>query len=304
MKTVSEKIENLGFKVSLTKKLEDSYYEELKDEDFKKFILKLKTKDEVLMKYTSSLKESFNEYNNCLNCKNLCECKNKINGYCYLPKCKSDSLEFNYKACKYKEKNIKENKHLSNIYTLDIPENIKNARMKNIYKDQNRFDVISYMTHFEENYLKKDLKGLFLSGSFGAGKTYLISALFNELAVKGHKSAIIFWPEYLRSLKSSFNDDYKDKFEKIKKVPLLLIDDIGAENLTVWARDEVLCPIMQYRMENFLPTFFTSNFDIERLEEHLSMSGSNSDKIKAKRIIERINQMTEKIEIVSKNLRK
>ena len=34
------------------------------------------------------------------------------------------------------------------------------------------------------------------------------------------------------------------------------------------------------------------------------MSGSNSDKIKEKRIIERINQMTEKIEIVSKNLRK
>ena len=67
--------------------------------------------------------------------------------------------------------------------------------------------------------------------------------------------------EFLRSLKASFNSsiEYQERFEYIKKVPLLLIDDIGAEKLTDWARDEILGTILQYRMQQQLPTFFTSN---------------------------------------------
>lgn len=76
---------------------------------------------------------------------------------------------------------------------------------------------------------RKRQKDLYLYGNFGCGKTYLIAAMFNELAKKGYKSAIIFWPEFLRNLKTSFTTDFKEKFEHIKKVPLLLIDDIGAE---------------------------------------------------------------------------
>ena len=41
----------------------------------------------------------------------------------------------------------------------------------------------------------------------------------------------------------------------IKQIPLLLIDDIGAEKLTDWARDEILGSILQYRMDFKLPTF-------------------------------------------------
>lgn len=303
MKKVMDELISVGYKDSLKKDLEKNYYEELKNEEFKNFLTKLKMKDESLMKYTSSLKESFNEYTNCMNCRNILECKNKVEGYAYLPRKNNDSIEFNYKSCKYKEKNLRDTKYLKNIYSLDMPMFIRNAEIKNIYnKDSKRFDAISFITNFASNYPNVQ-KGLFLSGSFGSGKTYLVSALFNELAKKDVKSAIVFWPEFLRNLKSSFNSDYGEKFEKIKKAPLLLIDDIGAENLTSWARDEVLCPIVQYRMEEGLPTFFTSNFDIDSLEEHLAMNGSNAEKIKAKRIIERINQMTDKIEMVSKNLR-
>lgn len=305
MKTIMEEMNNAGYKNSLNKQLEKSYNEELKDNDFKEFVSKIKAKDEVLMKYTSSLKESFCEYKHCMNCKNLLDCKNKIEGYAYLPKKTKESLEFNYKACKYKEKLNKETKYLNNVYMLDMPDFIKDARFKEIYTNgKKRVKTINYVTSFASEYPAVNKKGLFLNGNFGAGKTYLIMALLNELALKGHKSAVVFWPEFLRNLKSSFGTDYEEKFEKIKKSPLLLIDDIGAENLTAWSRDEVLCPIIQYRMEQSLITFFTSNFDLEGLEEHLSMTGTNADKIKAKRIIERINQMTDKIEMISENLRK
>ena len=103
---------------------------------------------------------------------------------------------------------------------------------------------------------------------------------------------MIYYPEFLRSLKASFQTDYNEKFNYIKKSPLLLLDDIGAENTSNWSRDEVLGPILQYRMEEDLPTFFTSNLTIEELENALSTTQSGSDRVKARRIIERIKQLT------------
>ena len=128
--------------------------------------------------------------------------------------------------------------------------------------------------------------------------------MFNEFAKEGIKSAIIYWPEFLRDLKTSFQTDFKEKFEFIKKVELLLIDDIGAESTTSWSRDEILGPILQYRMQEGLTTFFTSNLDLNALEEHLAISKDGIEAIKAKRIIERIKQLTENKIMISKNLRK
>ena len=132
--------------------------------------------------------------------------------------------------------------------------------------------------------------------------------MFNELAKSNIKSAIVFWPEYLRNLKASFNSPVKSEFSQkynyLKKVPLLLIDDIGAESTTPWSRDEILCPLLQYRMDEKLPTFFTSNLDLKNLETHLSITSSGIEEIKAGRIISRIKQLTEVKEMVSENLRK
>ena len=154
------------------------------------------------------------------------------------------------------------------------------------------------------NYNKDDKpKGMYLYGSFGSGKTYLIAAFFNEMAKKGINSALIYYPEFLRSLKASFTTDYNDRFNYIKKSPLLLLDDIGAENPSNWSRDEVLGPILQYRMEEHLPTFFTSNLTLNDLEKFLAITTNSVDKLKARRIIERIKQLTVQQELVSKNRR-
>ena len=123
------------------------------------------------------------------------------------------------------------------------------------------------------------------------------------MAKKDIASVMVYYPELLRSLKSSFGNDYEEKFTKLKTVPLLLLDDIGAENTTNWSRDEVLAPLLQYRMEEHLPTFFTSNLTKEELELTLSNTNNGVDKIKARRIIERINQLTVDLELISKNRR-
>ena len=57
-------------------------------------------------------------------------------------------------------------------------------------------------------------------------------------------------------------------------------------------------------MEEDLPTFFTSNLNINDLEVHLSITNSNADKIKARRIIERIKYLTTEMTLIGIDRRK
>jgi len=280
-------------------KLKQEYIKALEDKKFKEFVDCIKIDDDLLMKYTSRLKEASIEFHNCMNCKGLKECKNKVKGFALVPSRDKNRVCFSYKGCNY----TKAESYKENVELFDVPSAIKNASLKNLYKDKNRIEVIKKMKSYLSNYFGEKEKAIYLHGSFGSGKTYLVAALLNELAKKDVKGIVIHLPEFLRGLKESFSSDYSEKFDAIKKTPVLLIDDIGAEYLTSWARDEVLEPILQYRMDENLATFFTSNFTIEELESHLAVTSNSIDRVKAKRIIERIKQLSEPVELVSKNYR-
>lgn len=287
-------------------KLKEAFLEELKDPDFKELVSYINCDTKKLYKYRSSIKDSSVEYKNCKTCKSLKNCKNSLTGYLYFPEYKDDELLFSYVPCKYKKEDIKKNAYLDNIELFESTTMVKTAKMKDIFvDDKSRIEVIKAVNSFYENYFKEPKKGIYLSGNFGSGKTYIIAALFNELAKKGVKSSIVYFPEFLRVLKASFaKEDYLDKFEYIKKTPLLLIDDIGAEQVTSWGRDEILGTILQYRMEENLPTFFTSNFNIKELEEHLSSTKEKIEKLKARRIIERINYLCDEMFLIGVDRRK
>ena len=190
---------------------------------------------------------------------------------------------------------------------FEMPYEIKTAKMSNIdITDAKRVKIIKWLKKFYDNFKEgKTEKGLYLHGSFGSGKTYLISALLNELSKEGYTALIIYYPELLRSLKESFtNDDYYTRIKELKEADLLLLDDIGAETVTGWNRDEVLGTILQYRMEEKKATFFTSNLNLEELASHFSTSKSAEEQIKSGRIMERIKQLTDILELISDNRRK
>lgn len=295
----------------LNYKLRIAYDEAKQNEVFKEIVSGVNLPDDELMKYTSSFEECAAEYNNCKKCKGLACCKNNMRGYCYLPVLEGGKLGFSYVACKYKNIYEKENNYLKNVTSIDVPKEIREARIKDIYTDdKNRALVIKWILNYVKDYKNGKVgKGLFLHGNFGCGKTYLIAAMFNELAKAKVKSVIVYWPEYLRSLKASFqsssNDEFRNKFNEVKYAKLLLIDDLGAEGVTTWGRDEVLGTILQYRMQEELPTFITSNLNIKELQDHLGITANNrSEKVKAVRIIERIKQLTVDTEMIGENNRK
>ena len=289
-------------------KLEYDFNKAMEDDKFRRVVSSLKIPKKEIMKHTTKIEECAEELNNCSKCKNLFMCKNTVDGHVYYPTVENDQLIMCYIPCKYQKKADEDSAYYKNIELYDMPLEIRNASMKDIYTDDaSRFEVIKWLKKYIDDYkLGIKNKGLYLHGNFGCGKTYLISAMLNELAKLEKKVAIVYYPEFLRSLKASFNDDneYMIKFNYIKKVELLLIDDIGAETATAWSRDEILGNILQYRMQQHLPTFFTSNFNLEQLEEHFSLVGKIDEKVKARRIMERIKQLTINMEMISENRRK
>ncbi len=300
MEALKKKLENTHFeKIDLGVEFEKS----MQNPVFQDIVKKTKLPKEELQKYTSFLEDAKEEYSHCLECKNLLDCPNRVRGHVYFPVVRNKQLDFEYKPCSYQIKLEKKTKYQKNIRFFEVPTILKEASMDSIYKtDKSRYEAILWIGDFLKKYEENpSSKGLYLYGNFGCGKSYLLAALLNELAKQNHVSAMVFWPEFLRQ---AFYDDFKEKFEYVKKVPILLIDDIGAENVTAWNRDEILCPLLQYRMEEGLTTFFTSNLSLENLEQHLSNSKSGVEEIKAGRIISRIEQLAMPLEMISKNLRK
>lgn len=285
---------------NIDKELKKELLSAKKDEKFVKLMEKLKIDDKTASKYTSKLQETLCELENCCHCKGLYCCKNKLEGHVSYPKNENGRLIFSYVPCKYQEKlNDELSNKTTSLYSLS------SARMKDIdISDKKRTEVICYLDKFFDEYSPaKNNVGLYLHGSFGSGKSFLVSALLNELHEKKKASVcMIYFPEALRTLKDDW-DDFGSKIEYLKSVDILLIDDIGAEKVTEWGRDEVLGTILQARMDSKLATFFTSNLSIKELESHLALSNKSDDLVKARRIIERIKQLTNDLELISVNRR-
>ena len=303
MKSTKELINS---KYSLNKyTLEENFNQACSDNTFKKIVERLDVPKEMLIKYTSLFQDAAREIKNCTKCKNIMECSNSVCGYVYYPFIEQGNINFSYVPCKYRQKLEHENAYQKNMTVLDMPKEILTASMKEIYTDdKERLETIKWLTTFIKKYgANEKCKGLYLTGNFGWGKTYLVAACLNELAKKNIKVAIIYYPEFLRELKERFSEDFASIFDTVKKTAIILIDDIGAETTTSWNRDEILGTILQYRMQEKLPTFFTSNLSLKELEIHLA-GNDREGKMKARRIIERIKYLTDQITMIAENRRK
>jgi len=279
-----------------------NYQEAKNDVAFQKMVKRLGIRDEEAMKLTSKLQDAILEMRQCQDCEGLYMCKNSLRGHIVFPEKKENRIYFSYTPCKFQKAFLHAMAQKENRANLHLQ-----ARMKDIDMtgDKKRMEVIKWIDHFVSEYdFQKDMKGLYLHGSFGSGKTFLMSALLHELEIEKHASvSICYVPEVLRTLKDDW-EMYESKIRQFQRVDLLLLDDIGAEKVTEWGRDEVIGTILQYRMDHHLPTFFTSNMNLKELESHLANSSKSIDELKARRIIERIKQLAMPMELISENRRR
>lgn len=298
MKNINEHIDNKDIK-AVNKK---NFGLAMKDTDFANLCYKLDLDEDILCNYTSKLEDTVRDLNNCKGCKGLSFCKNEVTGFVNFPSVANQSLTFSYVACKYKKE---ADKYKSNVTFYETPKVLREARLSEVFLDDKaREEILKYLKEFMNDFPNK--KGVYLYGSFGSGKSYILNATLNELSRKGYSCVSVYYPTLLKKLKDSFSSktgNYEKVYNELEMCDVLLIDDIGAENNSPWSRDEVLGGILQSRMDNEKVTFFTSNFSLEELERHLSETSVSTDKIKSRRIIERIKQLSKPIMLIGENKR-
>ncbi|WP_415741543.1 primosomal protein DnaI [Streptococcus pseudopneumoniae] len=189
---------------------------------------------------------------------------------------------------------------------INLPATLKKASLAQVdLDDLGRLPVFEKLLAFVEQY-PTIRKGLYLYGDFGVGKSFMVAALAHDLSEKrGVSSTLLHYPSFVIDVKNAISDgNVKTLVDEIKLSEVLILDDIGAEQSTVWVRDEILQVILQYRMQENLPTFFTSNFNFEDLEKHFAkVKHGNDETWEARRVMERIRYLAEETRLEGVNRR-
>lgn len=224
---------------------------------------------------------------------------------------KSDTLNFRLKKCPLLVGYEKQQKIEKHIKSHHIPKSVLKGTFDDIEPDPPRraaiVEAMKFCTEFAPG---QTIKGLYLYGQMGVGKSKIVGAAAQELAKRGIDVLMVYVPDFLAEVKDSIgSNSVLSKLEALKEASVLILDDIGAEPLTTWTRDEVLGPILQRRMEE-LPTLYTSNLTVIELRRHFENVRDAKEvdrkqhQKKADRIIERIEPFVKVLPVGGRNRRR
>lgn len=192
------------------------------------------------------------------------------------------------------------------INLLSLPQSYRKITFADIALDDvARVDTFEILVDFVANYPSPDQKGLYIYGDMGVGKSFMLAAMAHELSeTKKVATTIIHYPSFAIDVRNGIKDNsVKEQIDAVKEAEVLVLDDIGAEQFSSWIRDDVLQVILQYRMIEELPTFFTSNYSFADLEAKLSNGRQGDETWQAKRVMERIRFLAKEVHLKGVNRR-
>lgn len=128
--------------------------------------------------------------------------------------------------------------------------------------------AFSAATQFAEN-----PKGwLVLMGDYFTGKTHLAAAIGNYRKAMGEEPIFVGVPELLDHLRAAFSPNssvsYDRRFEEVRTTPLLILDDLGTQSATPWAREK-LFQLLNYRYNGKLPTIITTPQELSEIDSRI-----------------------------------
>ena len=147
-----------------------------------------------------------------------------------------------------------------------------------------------------ETYKEKGI-GLMMSGTKGTGKTHLAAAITIELINQGTPVIMNTMIGLLSKIKGAYDGELKETENSLidlySTVDLLVIDDLGKERPNEWVLEK-LYTIINTRYDNLLPVIVTTDYDIDRLRDRLTVKNNTET---AEAIVSRLNEMCVGIEM-------
>ena len=275
-----------------------------KNKDLNKFIETHKLSDDFISENYNSFLRALDSLDRCNNCQGLYQCRQSTTGQIISLDYQGVLVE-EIDYCKYKKYQQAKDNLVNNYVYCNVASTLLDVDLDNVEytnEQQELYALLLGILH------KKKNKGLYIVGDLGVGKTYLCSALANSLVKKGEKVAYVKVSTFFNEMKSyvTGNSVSLDKMiNKLKSVDYLFFDDIGSETVSEFVRDDILFNILDYRLDNKLITIFNSNLNLEELFKHYQYDRKEkSNMMNAKRLIERIDILTDTYVLQGPNLRR
>jgi DNA replication protein DnaC len=148
-----------------------------------------------------------------------------------------------------------------------VPERFLNCTLRNF---ETRSEHQKRAQEAVTAWFQADDCGLFLCGPCGTGKTHLAVGTLLSLAVSRWTGRFVSVLELLTECRDSFrgDDGLNAILEKYSDCDVLLLDDLGAENSTPFAK-ETLGNLIDRAYRNEQTVIVTSNFDVKALAQKL-----------------------------------
>jgi primosomal protein DnaI len=277
------------------------------DEELAALITKHNIPEETLRPAIATLFQYMEERNNCRNCPGIENCPNLFAGhFTSINYIKQQFYPYLDKCSKQKAKDRAD--YQSRLFKgQHLPDELYEASLIEFDKTKGRLASYEAVLRFVTDYKPgTKQRGIYLYGPLGVGKSYMLVGLAKKLAERDVATLMVYLPDFFRDIKQSIGDDsLNQKIDALKNIEILILDDIGAESISQWERDEILGAILQARMVKGLPTIYSSNLDYDGLEHHLAYSSKGGEELlKAKRIMERIRHYTDAYLVDGPNRRK
>lgn len=132
----------------------------------------------------------------------------------------------------------------------------------------------AYQTAMElaRRYAEAPQGWLVIEGPPGSGKTRLAAAIANHSIAKGLPALFLPVADLLDHLRGAYAPSstvaYDELFDQIRNIPLLVLDDLGTESATPWAREK-LSQLLSHRYNSASPTVVTTDVPLEKLDERV-----------------------------------
>ena len=113
---------------------------------------------------------------------------------------------------------------------------------------------------------------LLIMGGYGCGKTHLAAAIANEVVSHHIDTLFLTVPDlldWLRFTYASTETTYEERFDEIRNIRFLVLDDLGTQNTTAWAQEK-LFQIINHRYIHQLPTVITTNLEMSQIDDRIS----------------------------------
>ena len=200
-----------------------------------------------------------------------------------------------------------------NVFDMSLPysEKLKVLREQKFYSNS-KLSVINDYLNKAFKILKNDksannIRGIYVYGNYGIGKTLLLHTFLNALQKEGFKCVFAKASTLSKKLKNNFDKNNivnEEIIEMYKNCDVLVFDDIGVTDVSEWFINQVLFDILDTRYNKKKLTYFTSNFSFYDLAKKLK-TVSKLSIVDIGRFIDRIRALTNdtEIQIVEKNHR-